>query len=377
MILISGIEIEGGAGTFRISATLASDHGPNGELWFEISGAEIPERTMVASAYLAACTPLAAYLEQDLTIDEPIDDLFARYVGKVAAGYGRMHGKRPIAIHASSAPTPARKDRIVAASFSGGVDSFFTLRSHLGPTALYPIGGLATILGFDTPVEDAPRNEALLALTTEVAQALDLRRFVGRTNLRSLFDPYANWGYVTHLGCISCFAFLLSASVHTYLIPSSFPIDNLFPHGSHALLDSSWVSGPVRTVCDAWEFHRDHKTRAIVDWPLAQRYLRVCSRQSSNARNCGECEKCVRTMITLMLLDVPVQPTFPHALSSEILRSLRIHRPVNVRRYRKLVEQINSRPDLAWLLPPLRYALVRGRLRTLRYALRDRLRKKS
>jgi hypothetical protein len=47
------------------------------------------------------------------------------------------------------------------------------------------------------------------------------------------------------------------------------------------------------------ELRRNHKLEALLDEPLVQRHLRVCWENRAPTGNCGECEKCVRTMVIL------------------------------------------------------------------------------
>ncbi len=372
MIRIAGLSLTGADGSFRASATLKSDRGPNGELWFEVQGAALPDRAMAASAFVAALTPISTFLGENLTIDEPIEKELALGIEAIARGYTRNWGKPPIHVAAEGVRVKARENRIVATSFSGGADSFFTLKTHLGPESVHLIEALAIVLGFDTPLEATDKHAELLDWTAELAASLGLRRFVLRTNLRPLFDPHANWGGVTHIGCLAAFAFLLSGSVHTYLVPSSYSIDELFPTGSHALLDSAWISGPTRTLNEGWEYDRDDKIRAIMDWAPARENLRVCASRTSKLRNCGRCEKCVRTMINLRLLGAPEVPIFPHPLTPQIVRDIRIHAWRSQDRYRRYRQRLLSakRDDLDGLASAIGIALLRGRARTLRYRIR-------
>jgi hypothetical protein len=47
------------------------------------------------------------------------------------------------------------------------------------------------------------------------------------------------------------------------------------------------------------ELRRNLKLEALLDEPLVQRHLRVCWENRAAKGNCGECEKCVRTMVIL------------------------------------------------------------------------------
>jgi hypothetical protein len=68
---------------------------------------------------------------------------------------------------------------------------------------------------------------------------------------------------------------------------------------------------------------RIQKTRAIASWPAAHANLRVCWENRGGALNCGECEKCLRTLVGLRLAGVAGKPpTFSRALDLDRVRRL-------------------------------------------------------
>ncbi len=84
------------------------------------------------------------------------------------------------------------------------------------------------------------------------------------------------------------------------LMSSSFPYAYDQPWGSHWDLDHLWSSERLQVEHVGAEHWRTAKLRAIADEPLVQRYLRVChENRSPTWLNCSECEKCVRTQLTL------------------------------------------------------------------------------
>jgi len=96
------------------------------------------------------------------------------------------------------------------------------------------------------------------------------------------------------------------------LIPSSYAYHQLFPLGSHPLVDPLWSTEGVEIVHDGGEATRVDKIRTIAGEPRALANLRVCFRDMNV--NCGRCLKCLRTMIPLALLgaaDVPFPPLPP------------------------------------------------------------------
>src|SRR5207302_11088078 len=85
------------------------------------------------------------------------------------------------------------------------------------------------------------------------------------------------------------------------------------PWGAHPLVDPRWSTEAVDVVHDGCEANRIEKIRRqIASSPLALQSLRVCWRGDSASYNCGECPKCLRTMLALHLAGtLPRATTFP------------------------------------------------------------------
>lgn len=88
------------------------------------------------------------------------------------------------------------------------------------------------------------------------------------------------------------------------VIPSSWPYRRLLPWGSNPLIDALWSNGPLEFLHDGAEASRMDKLRFVCRMPSAMRHLRVCPDFTRGAYNCGECEKCRRTLLALRLLGV-------------------------------------------------------------------------
>lgn len=359
---------------FRVEANVHSEGGPNGLLWFEIEGARVPPKEMLGSAFLAACLSTAAWREEDLQLFDPCDEELMRRIPALARAYSRLHARRrPVHVSAQSARTEPLPDRVAGTSFSGGVDSFYTLLLHTSSETLTPVGAAVTGLGFDTHVGDDAAHRDLIERLTPISEELSLRHLVVGTNFKQFFRPYADWNRVTHGSCLIAYAFLLSGELHTYLVPASAPIDRLYRWGTHALLDNAWRSRHLRIETDGWDIHRNDKLRVIADSSLAMRHLRVCAR-GRGVHNCGKCEKCLRTMTLLELYDRADRCTaFPHRLDERRLRSLRLKTERETYWYRKMLEMARQKPQHAWIARGLRFALGRYRFHSPRYWLTERL----
>jgi hypothetical protein len=346
---------------------------------------------MAGATLLAASIPAAVWLGEDLHLDGLCDAEFLARANNIARGKARLH-RLPQRISVTAARgdslplarseasrrgegqgwgVPHRK-RTVGCSFSGGVDSKFTLQQHLDPNGFDPIGALVTVFGIDLKWSDEAGHERELAKLLPVSQELGLAHYTVSTNFRDVFDPLADWSLYTHGACVISVGFLLSGSLHTYLVASSASIDRLYPWGSHALLDNAFLSSELTVKNDAWEWHRNEKIEHIANWSLGLRHLRVCNKMRP-VGNCCECEKCVRTMTLLMLCGkLEEAESFPRPLTLDQLSNFRIKRDAELFWYGQMRQEAERRglPDVARALDK---ALRGGRLRVARRGLQKKL----
>ena len=83
------------------------------------------------------------------------------------------------------------------------------------------------------------------------------------------------------------------------MISSSNPLVDNYPWGSRWDVDPQFSSATLQIQHFGAEFGRVEKLQSIAHEDLVRRYLRVCWENRSSDSNCGQCEKCVRTMLIL------------------------------------------------------------------------------
>jgi len=101
-------------------------------------------------------------------------------------------------------------------------------------------------------------------------------------------------------------------------------------HGSHPVLDELYSTGAVRIRHMQPQVARTDKLRMLSDWDPAFDTLQVCHgwlADSPEQVNCGRCEKCVRTMVGLIICDaLPRFRTFPvDDVTPEMIEGVEIH----------------------------------------------------
>jgi 7-cyano-7-deazaguanine synthase in queuosine biosynthesis len=204
----------------------------------------------------------------------------------------------------------------VAAFFSGGVDSFYSLQKHRDE-----ITHLIFVHGFDISFDDISRREEMAANARTVAQKLQLQLVEVETNMREFGNGRVSWPNAYHGAGMGAVALLLAPRFKRIYIPSSYSLEHMFPYGSHPELDTHWSNGQVEIVHDGVEYDRFEKIQAIMDWPIITDHLRICYQSHHQGLNCGHCVKCLWTMIVLESLDrLDKINTLPNKIDLEALR---------------------------------------------------------
>ena len=129
---------------------------------------------------------------------------------------------------------PARRAAAgTAAFFSGGVDSFYSLVKHENE-----IDALIYVEGFDIRLEEE-RAGVVREAIRRAAREAGKRLIEVTTDVRKFGDPYVNWE-IYHGAALAAVALLLSPQFSRIYIPASHSFLDLFPWGSHPLLDPLW-----------------------------------------------------------------------------------------------------------------------------------------
>ena len=209
--------------------------------------------------------------------------------------WDRSLGRVPVSAGAAAGGEPPRGNG-VAAFFSGGVDSFYTALKHRDD-----ISALVFVHGFDVPLVNAELRSSISSALRTAAADLGKPLIEVETNLRTFSERYAPWSERYHGSALAAVALLLAPMFRRFYIPGSFPYSYLEPWASHPLLDPLWSTASLEIVHDGCEASRLEKVRAIRSSDSALRTLRVCWEDPRGARNCGHCEKCLRTMVNLEL----------------------------------------------------------------------------
>lgn len=273
-----------------------------------------------ASPFLACLLLPAMKLKEDIYIDATISQQLLVNTQKIMRlVVGWNIGLKKIKIIAKSTTNEKKKNHGIGSFFSGGVDSFSTYLINKGEPK-DAINHFIFVHGFDIFLKENVAFDKVYKTLKAVAKEENIELISVKTNIREITDPILEWGYV-HGGALASIALFLSNGFTKIHIPSTFSTGHLFPWGSHPALDPLWSTENVQIIHDSSHLSRQQKIKSYISKSsVALKYLRVC--WSSSEYNCGQCSKCIRTMLALQVTNsLHKSKTFPTKLKPEIIRN--------------------------------------------------------
>ena len=333
-IQVTGLRATTASGVSRISAEV-----DGAELFFESSDVELSVSPQV---FASALLPVAVRRRQRLRIDEALERRWRSGVADSMSVWADWWQTEPKLSRVLVTPRRAARGNSgpsaagVGLCFSLGVDSFHTLL-RAGRRVDY----LILAEGYDIPLGDRVRVESAQAALREVAAGTGTQPALVRTNLR-VHPTLKRMGWQhTHGGALAALGHACHGQISELLISATKPFVADRPWGSHWSTDPGYSSSRLTVTHVGAELRRNDKLAAVIREPLVRRHLRVCWENRAASGNCGECEKCVRTMlITSVVGDGGPLPAFPNGvpLARRIDRIQRI-RSDSVPVYLRALEQ--------------------------------------
>ncbi len=230
---------------------------------------------------------------------------------------------QPIAVDEVREPSDvlARPAGAVCA-FSGGVDATFSVWRHSQRLCGWRSQGIpacAMVHGFDIPLNDQAAFDRTSDRARMTLRELGIPLILIRTNYRQLSQ--ANWEHSCALALVAALSHLKRIA-STCLIGSSEPYDSLvIPWGSSPITDHLLGSAEFGVLHDGAAYSRTEKVREISNWATGSNNLRVCWEGEIRDKNCGQCEKCVRTILNFLACEKEVPACFPSGI--DLGRSLK------------------------------------------------------
>jgi len=207
-------------------------------------------------------------------------------------------------------------------AFSGGIDASFTVYRHtVAPAAWHtlPLREVVMIQGYDIGLDETPVFERAVARAEKMTAEAGLQLSKVRTNIRGIAP---RWNDTFGLGVAAALQ-LFADRRSTGLIASGGGYAALvFPNGSSPLHDWMTSSGSMAIRHDGAGYTRTQKLAELSAWPAAVNAVRVCYRGAEHDRNCGHCEKCVRTLLNFKLVGIDNPGCFDNTLDLADIRKV-------------------------------------------------------
>ncbi len=350
-------------------------------LWFRFPRASAPKLTHRADPFvLATLVYLLGRADRVHVHGTVSDGLFANLADFQSAFTSfQKQSCEPIEFSADEiAASPSRGPEIGGiTAFSGGVDSCFSAFRHTPLSSLAPKRPLRAALmmhGFDIPLAQEEIFERAAERSRRMIDETGLSFFTGATNLRELPVPWEKTFAAAVAASLSFFQ-----SAYTFgLVPSCHDWRHAhFENGSNPVTDPLLSSASYQIIHDGTRFGRIDKLRHLAEWPTALREVRVCWQGHQLDRNCGRCEKCLRTMLMLRVAGVAAAPAFPEPLDLRAVENVVIRSKGGLDEFDYLLSEAR-RAGLreAWLHPAesalrrnRRHWIIRNRAKALAHSL--------
>jgi hypothetical protein len=283
------------------------------------------------SAFLPALVHLSMQLDEPLHIDGPVSKVLLDNAGRASLVLRSWWPDLADARVSAAETAEQNGGRATGVFFTRGVDSWHsvleTVAEQPGEVRLLGWTGGESSVMYEGSADRAAANRAESeAALREAATVAGARLDLMESNLPELVNPHVRWSY-THGGLLAAVA-LAHGGLAEARVGSTLPLGKLVPLGSHPLLDSLWSTEGTRIVHHAAETARTQKLVALSARPDVLATLRVCE-SSPPRRNCGTCDKCVRTMLGLELAGAPPVAPFDAPLSPRRVRRMAVSPSLN------------------------------------------------
>jgi hypothetical protein len=295
-------------GEVRLEALLRQTQLPDVRLYFAFQTPDPETVGLFGEPFAAAILPWAMARREPLRVAQPLSPQFAFSLPRVRdifhTWWPRLFAsvELDLAAQAERGPPPQPRG---ATFFSGGVDSFYSLlKNRRSPPGGVPLTHLVFMRGVETRLYKARGVYFAEAWVREVAEAIGVQAVVGESNVREVVRLH--WEDHLYGAALAAIALCLQRRLGYVCIPSGYAYNDLCPHGSTPLVDEMFSTESLSILHDGAERPRPEKLAAIIGWEqdLVLQHLRVCIENHGGAFNCGECYKCVRTAVPLVVLGV-------------------------------------------------------------------------
>ena len=290
------------------------------KIWFNFPRSCKEYITDRADAFVVAMLPVAMSLNEDIEVQGRVSPRLAYGIEEYQHIQNGWWPKKFKIINVNynelKNTSEIENKGAVGCSFSGGIDSFYSLWKHMPKKEKIKESRITHCLminGFDKDVDlnNTGFFKKIQEIYEPMMQSLGIELLIVRTNLQKIRHASIEGSNLTKsfVTFLTTPAMVLGRLFSRFYIPSSYSYGNLIPEGSHPLVDHLFSTESMETIHDGADASRVEKTEILSQWPETYSRLRVCwarqtkfNEKTGYIENCCRCEKCIRTMIALELV---------------------------------------------------------------------------
>lgn len=347
---------------------IKSDNSLPDTLWFKFPEEYEEFISDGSSGFVVGLSFLAMYLGEDIEVQGKMSPKLAYGLKQFQSYFNFWYPDRYKIVNIKCDKFESeRSSGSVACSFSGGIDSFYTLYSHLPENEdnlRNQITHLLYIDGFDT-LQGDPTYSVAKKHYEEFANKHGIKLLTASTNIRNFLGSKMPNLVKPSVGVLILISvvLVLSRLLSRFYVASSLKYSDLYPLASNPITDHLLSTENLEVIHHGADMSRVDKTRVIAYWPETYDKLRVCW-WPDGLKNCCRCAKCIRTMTALELEGVLSKyKTFPLPLESKNIRNwfVEYYDEVNVSFAKEVMDYavFLGRKDIA---RNIKYAILKPKL---------------
>lgn len=258
----------------------------------------------------------------------------------------------------SSVPSSGGDGGVFA--FSGGIDAYVTLRRHAKSLVKHRRVApkrAVFVHGFDIPLNNSEAASLAFSRAGRICRSYSVEPVNISTNIRSLGGSWEDV-FGAYISAILHFA---NKGCAKGVFASDEPYANpVLPWGSNPITNPYLGGVDFAIHTDGAELGRLDKVRILVESGDDLSGIRVCWEGELTGRNCGKCEKCVRTMLEMLACNVGDFNAFDSGLTSASIKSIRPRNAVQLSYLQEVFGALSSAQCQEWWAKDLGAVVHRG-----------------
>lgn len=338
-------------------------------IWYQLPARYEPALTKSGDPFVLAMIFTVMRIPSDLHIHGEVSPSLLRNLEEFQSAWRCWRPERYTAVEITA---DVERERSSASSpqkalslFSGGVDSCFTVFSHRtrqGNGRGYELQAGLMVHGFDIFLDQGDAFARAAARAKKMLDSLGVDFIPMVTNIRDLNEPWWDFHGAAPASCLM----LLQEGFSGGIIPSTEPYNGLvLPWGSNPVTDWMMSNDSFQIIHHGASLTRTEKVREIAQWPEAKQYLRVCmiGKKDEVDRNCGVCQKCVRTILNFRVVGAGLPGCFEKDATDEQIARLRVMDPLQLAELQRILTFAKSASVSAPWVDALEVCILQSRLR--------------